>query len=228
MDVRNRQPNILEDLPPEMVVEILSRVGQDSSAQLFMMKLVCKAFERHSKQALVYRRLSFDRWCISHWRNPKLAHIFFRAMCSGNPNAIFRYGLRAYFDSVYPNIGLRSLDKASNMQLKEACYVYGLVMFASHQTEKKNVGLQLLNRTFPLVTDSVVEVRDKVFNLLRYCWILGNPHPFDNTATCCTIKDHKDYFPLDLGWEIELVKPECMTCSWSYELRVLTERFEFN
>ncbi|XP_071728689.1 putative F-box protein At1g67623 [Rutidosis leptorrhynchoides] len=140
MDVRDRQLNILEDLPPEMVVEILSRVGQDLSAQLFMIKLVCKAFKRHSEHALVYKRLSFNKWCISHWGDPKLGHIFFMAMYSGNHNAIFRYGLRAYFDSIYPNIGLRSLEKASNMQLKEACYVYRLLMFASHQTEKKNIG----------------------------------------------------------------------------------------
>ncbi|XP_071734243.1 putative F-box protein At1g67623 [Rutidosis leptorrhynchoides] len=115
MDVRDRQQNILEDLPPEMIVEILSRVGQDSSAQLFIAKSVYKAFERHSEHALVYKRLSFDRWSISPWGDPKLAHIFFMAMYSGNPNAIFRYGLRAYFDSMYPDIGLHSLEKTANM-----------------------------------------------------------------------------------------------------------------
>ncbi|XP_071688464.1 putative F-box protein At1g67623 [Rutidosis leptorrhynchoides] len=141
MDVRDRQPNMLEDLPSKMIVEILSKVGQDSSAQLFIAKSVCKAFERHSEHALVYKRLSFDRWCISPWGDPKLAHILFMAMYSGNPNAIFRYGLRAYFDSIYPNIGLHSLEKPANMQLKEACYVYGLVLFASHQTQKKNLEL---------------------------------------------------------------------------------------
>ncbi|XP_071718431.1 putative F-box protein At1g67623 [Rutidosis leptorrhynchoides] len=157
MDVRVRKSNILEDLPQEMIIEIVSRVVQDSSTQLFLAKLVCKAFERHSEHALVYKRISFDRWCISPWGNHKLAHIYFMAIYSGNPNAIFRYGLRAYFDSIYPNIGLHSLEKASNMQLKEACYVYGLVMFACHQTEKKNLGLQILNRTFSLVTELVVE-----------------------------------------------------------------------
>ncbi|XP_071718508.1 uncharacterized protein [Rutidosis leptorrhynchoides] len=148
-------------------------------------------------------------------------------MYSGNPNAIFPYGLRAYFDSIYPNIGLHSLEKAANMQLKEACYVYGLVLFASHQIEKKNLGLQILNRTFPLVTDLVVEVRTKVFDLLRRCWVLRNPHPFDDITTSCTIKGHNGYFPLDIGWETILIKPECMSCFWSYELRVFTERFEF-
>ncbi|XP_071734226.1 putative F-box protein At1g67623 [Rutidosis leptorrhynchoides] len=169
MDIRVRQPNILEDPSQEIHDEILSRVGQDSSAQLFMVKSVCKAFERHSEHVLVYERLSFDRWCISPWGNHKLARIFFMAIYYGNPNGIFRYGLRTYFDSIYPDIGLHYLEKASNMQLKEACYVYGLDMFASHQTKKKNIGLQLLSRTFPLVTDLVVEVRAKVFELLRRC-----------------------------------------------------------
>ncbi|XP_071719058.1 uncharacterized protein [Rutidosis leptorrhynchoides] len=111
MDVRVRQPNFIEDLPQDMLVEMLSRVGQNSSAQLFMVKLGCKAFEKHSEDVLVYKRLSFDRWCISPWENPKLAHIFLFSMYFGNPNAIFRYGLRAYFDSIYPDIGLRLLEK---------------------------------------------------------------------------------------------------------------------
>ncbi|XP_071713124.1 putative F-box protein At1g67623 [Rutidosis leptorrhynchoides] len=118
MDVRVRQPNLLEDLPQDMLVEILSRVGHNLSAQLFMVKSVCKAFEKHSEDALVYKRLFFDRWCISPWGNPKLTHIFLFSMYFGNPNAIFRYGLRAYFDSIYPDIGLHFLEKASNMQLK--------------------------------------------------------------------------------------------------------------
>ncbi|XP_071708604.1 F-box protein At2g35280-like [Rutidosis leptorrhynchoides] len=136
MDVRDRQPNILEDLPQEILDEILSRFGQGSSAQLFMGKLVCKAFDKHSEHALVYKRLSFDRWYISPCGNRKLACIFFMAIHYGNLNAIFRHGLRTYFDSIYPGIGLHYLEKAANMQLKEACYVFGLVTFASRQTEE--------------------------------------------------------------------------------------------
>ncbi|XP_071712872.1 F-box protein At2g35280-like [Rutidosis leptorrhynchoides] len=228
MDDRVRQLNILEDLPKDMLVEILSRVSQNSSAQLFMVKLVWKAIEKHSEDAFVYKKLSFDRWCISPWGNHKLYHIFIFSMYFGNPNAIFRYGLRAYFDSINPDIGLRLLEKASNMQLKEACYVYGLVMFAFNQIEEKDIGLQILNQTFPPVPDLVVEVRFKVFDLLRRCWVLFINHPFDDVATCCTIKGHNGYFPLDLGWEIILTKPECMSCFWSYELRVFAERFGFN
>ncbi|XP_071686921.1 putative F-box protein At1g67623 [Rutidosis leptorrhynchoides] len=188
-----------------------------------MAKLVCKAFDKHSEHALVYKRLSFDRWCISPWGNRKLARIFFMAIHYGNPNAIFRHGLRTYFDSIYPGIGLHYLEKAANMQLKEACYVFGLVMIASRQTEEKDMGLQILNQTFSLVSDLVVEVRTKVLDLLRRCWVLRNCHPFDDAATCYTNKGHKGYFPLDLGWEIVLVKPECVCCFWSYELRVFTE-----
>ncbi|XP_071695251.1 F-box protein At2g35280-like [Rutidosis leptorrhynchoides] len=228
MDVRVKHANILEDVPQDMLVEILSRVGQKSSAQLFMVKLVCKAFRKLSNDALVYKRLSFDRWCISPWGNHKLADIFISSMYFGNPNAIFRNGLRAYFDSKYPDVGIHLLEKALNMQLKEACYVYGLVMFASHQIEKKDIGLQILNQTFPPVPNLVVEVRTMVFDLIRRCWVLFNHHPFDDVAMCCTIKVHNAYFPLDHGWKIILTKPECMSCFWSYELRVFAERFRFN
>ncbi|XP_071700105.1 uncharacterized protein [Rutidosis leptorrhynchoides] len=169
MNVRVRQLNILEDLPQDMLVEILSRVGLNSSAQLFMVKSVCKAFEKHFEDALVYKR--------------------------------------AYFDSIYPDIGLRLLEKASNMQLKEAFYVYGLVMFASHQIEEKDIGLQIINQTFPPVPNLVVEVRTMIFDLLRRLWVLFNPHPFDDVATCCTIKGHNGYFPLDLRCAIILTKP---------------------
>ncbi|XP_071714686.1 F-box protein At2g35280-like [Rutidosis leptorrhynchoides] len=162
IDVNVLQPNIL-DLPQDTLVEILSRVGQNSLDRLFLCKLVCKAFKKHSEDPSVYKRISFDRWLISPWDNPKLVRIFLRCYILGNPNAIFRYGFRGYFNGKYINIGLHFGEKSSNMQLKETCYVYGLVMFASHQIEEKIIGLQILNQTFPpwSVPDLLVATRTK-------------------------------------------------------------------
>ncbi|XP_071700264.1 putative F-box protein At1g67623 [Rutidosis leptorrhynchoides] len=133
------QANILETLPQDMLVEILSRVGQESSKQQFILKLVCKSFLNLSDYPLVCKRISLYRWDLVPWRKPKMDHIIERCYFFGNPNAIFRMGLINYFDKSYTELGLRLLEEAANSQIIEAVYVYGLIMFASHQIEAKHV-----------------------------------------------------------------------------------------
>ncbi|XP_071695252.1 putative F-box protein At1g67623 [Rutidosis leptorrhynchoides] len=213
------QANILETLPQDMLVKILSRVGQESSKQLFILKLVCKSFLNLSDDPLVCKRISLDRWDLVPWRKPKMDHIIERCYFFGNPNAIFCTGLINYFDKSYTELGLRLLEEAANNQIIEAVYVYGLIMFASHQIEEKHVGLQVLNKTFPPVPDLVVAVRTKVFHLLHELW-LHNHRPFDDLATRCPISGHKGYFPHIRGSGFEMWIPECMSCFWAYELSV--------
>ncbi|XP_071687870.1 putative F-box protein At1g67623 [Rutidosis leptorrhynchoides] len=188
------QANILETLSQDMLVEIFSRVGQDSSEQLLILKLVCKSFLMLPGDPLVCKRMSLDRWDLRPWRNPKMDYIIRRCLLFGNCNAIFRRGLINYFDKSYTELGLRLLEKAVNSQIIEAVYVYGLIMFSSHQIEAKHVGLQVLNITFPPVPDLVVAVRTKVFHLLHDLWLF-NRRPFDDVATRCPISSHKGYFP---------------------------------
>ncbi|XP_071713009.1 putative F-box protein At1g67623 [Rutidosis leptorrhynchoides] len=192
------QANILETLPQDMLVEILSRVGQDSSKQLFILKLVCKNFLNLSNDPLVCKRISLDRWYLVLWRKPKMDHIIGRCYFFGNPNAIFRMGLINYFDKSCTELGLRLLEEAANSQIIEAVYVYGLIMFASHQIEAKHVRLQFLNKTFPPVPDLVVAMRTKVFHLLHELW-LHNRRPFDDLATCCPISATKIIFHTSEG-----------------------------
>ncbi|XP_071739713.1 putative F-box protein At1g67623 [Rutidosis leptorrhynchoides] len=188
------QENILETLPQDMLVEILSQVGQESSKQLFILKLVCTSFLNLSDDPLICKRISLDRRDLVPWRKAKMDHIIERCYFFGNPNAIFRMGLINYFDKSYTKLGLRLLEEAANSQIIEAVYVYGLIMFGSHQIEAKHVGLQVLTKTFPPVPDLVVAVRTKVFHLLHELW-LHNRRPFDELATRCPISSHKGYFP---------------------------------
>ncbi|XP_071699582.1 F-box protein At2g35280-like [Rutidosis leptorrhynchoides] len=192
------QPKTIENLPQDMLVEILSRVGSYSSDQLFMCKSVCKSFSKLSKDPLLLKR---------------------------NPNAIFRWGLIGYFDGRHTDYGLECLKQASNSQLKEAVYVYGLIMFASCKIEEKHVGLQILNETFPPEPEMVVAVRTRVFDLLR-CLCLFNRRHFAYVATSCPISDHRGYFPHIHGFELTIL--ECMSCFWAYELGVFVNRFAYN
>ncbi|XP_071727091.1 putative F-box protein At1g67623 [Rutidosis leptorrhynchoides] len=223
------QVNILETLPQDMLVEIFSRVGQDSSEQLFIRKLISKSFLKLFVDHLVCKRMSLDRWDLVPWRNPKMDHIIRRCYFFGNPNAIFRRGLINYFDKSYTELGLRLLEEAANSQIIEAVYVYvyGLIMFASHQIEAKHVGLQVLNKTFPPVPGLVVAVRTKVFHLLHDLWLF-NSRPFDDVATRFPISGHKDYFPHIRGSGFEMRIPECMSCFWAYELGVFAYRFGYS
>ncbi|XP_071735380.1 F-box protein At2g35280-like [Rutidosis leptorrhynchoides] len=211
------QSKTIENLPQDMLLEILSRVGSYSSDQLFMCKSVCKSFSELSKDPLVLKRISLDRWPLLPWRNPRFFVFLFRCAIFGNPNAIFRWGLIAYFDNRHIDYGLECLKQALNIQLKEAVYVYGLIMFASCKIEEKHVGLQILNETFPREPEMVVAARTRVFDLMQCLWLF-NRRPFADVATPCPISDHRGYFPHIHGFE--LTTPECMSCFWAYELGV--------
>ncbi|XP_071741000.1 F-box protein At2g35280-like [Rutidosis leptorrhynchoides] len=159
--------NILHVLPNDIVGEILSRVGQQSSVHLSVARLVCKDFFEQSEHYLVYRRLSLDRWPILAWGIPEMVYLFYRCVLNKNPNAIFRLGLISYFDRVNTDLGLRYLEEASINGLNQAVYVYGLIMFSSHDLEEKDTGLKILNARFPPLPDLVVSVRMDVYGLLQ-------------------------------------------------------------
>ncbi|XP_071695519.1 putative F-box protein At1g67623 [Rutidosis leptorrhynchoides] len=111
------QANILETLPQDMLVKFLSRVGQDSSKQLFILKLVRKSFLNLSDDPLVCKRISLDRWDLVPWRKPKMDHIIRRCYFYGNPNVIFQRGLINYFDKSNTELGLRLIEEAANSQI---------------------------------------------------------------------------------------------------------------
>ncbi|XP_071686862.1 putative F-box protein At1g67623 [Rutidosis leptorrhynchoides] len=162
--------NILDVLRNDILGEILSRVGQQSSLHLSVARLVCKDFLKQSEHYLVYRRLSLDRWPILAWGIPEMVYLLHRCVINKNPNAIFRLGLISYFNGVNTYLGLRYLEEASNYGLNQAVYVYGLIMFSSHDLEEKDKGLKILNARFPPLPNLVVFVRMDVYGLLQQLW----------------------------------------------------------
>ncbi|XP_071739010.1 putative F-box protein At1g67623 [Rutidosis leptorrhynchoides] len=152
------QYSIVEALLQDMLAEVLSRVGRDSYQQLFLTKTVCKDFWEVSFDPLVFKRLCLDRFPIVHFGNPKLTALFNLCFFYGNPNMIYRRGLTCYFNSDYTKLGLRLLKQASEMKVLEAVYVYGLIMFAKHEIQFRDVGLEILIEAFPPLPDLVVAV----------------------------------------------------------------------
>ncbi|XP_071688594.1 putative F-box protein At1g67623 [Rutidosis leptorrhynchoides] len=183
--------NILDALPKDILGEILSRVGQESSVHFSVARLVCKDFRKQSEHYLVYRRLSLDRWPIIAW---------------------------GYFDGVNTDLGLRYLEEASNYGLNQAVYVYGLIMFPSDDLEEKDKSLKIINARFPPLPNLVVSVSMDVYGLLQQLW-RRNLHPFADLATTCPISGHIGYFPYVHGFELTI--PDCMSCFWAYELGLI-------
>ncbi|XP_071715000.1 putative F-box protein At1g67623 [Rutidosis leptorrhynchoides] len=162
--------NIVDHLPHDLLGEILSRVGQYSLTQLGVARLVCKAFFKQAEHPFIYQRLSFDRLPEGSWGIPQMIYLYHRCLVNKNPNVIFCRGLLFYFDGKYTQDGLRYLKEASNCKLVEVVYVYGLVMFVSHDVNEKDVDLKILNQTFPPIPDYVVVVRTKVYDLIHQTW----------------------------------------------------------
>ncbi|XP_071736320.1 F-box protein At2g35280-like [Rutidosis leptorrhynchoides] len=222
--MKGTQNTIMEALPTDMLAEILSRVGRHSCQQLFLAKTVCKEFLKVSFDPLIYKRLCLDIFPIVHFGNPKLIALLNRCFFYGNPNMIYRKGLICYFNSDYNELGLRLLKQASDMKVLEAVYVYGLIMFAKHQIQFRDVGLEIIIQAFPPLPDLVVAVRNRVFAMLARLWLF-NRQPFENVRRRCPNLAHQGYFPDAHGWDQELPPPECMSCFWAYELEVFVHRF---
>ncbi|XP_071689252.1 putative F-box protein At1g67623 [Rutidosis leptorrhynchoides] len=186
--------NILEHLPQEMIIEILSRVGSSSCVQLFSAKTACKSFLMFFKDPLVVKRISLDNYSAVPWGNTMVS-FYNRCLVSGNPQAIFQLGLHLYFDAKDIQLGLQKIKEDTNHKILDSVYVYGLIMFASNQNEAKNIGLEMLNQIFSARSlDLVVAVRRKVFAMLRDLW-KTNRHQFTDLATHCPLTRHKPYLP---------------------------------
>ncbi|XP_071704431.1 uncharacterized protein [Rutidosis leptorrhynchoides] len=221
----NKINNIFNLLPDDLLGEILSRVGQNSLTQLGVARLVCKAFYKQAQHPLVYQRLSFDRLPVGSWGIPQMIYLYHRCLVNKNPNAIFCRGLLFYFDGKYTQDGLLYLKQASNCQFVEAVYVYGLVMFTSHDVNEKEIGLKILNQTFSPIPDYVVAMRTKVYDLIHQTWRM-NRHPFADVEMRCPISGHNGYLPRRNGFELK--KPECMSCFWTYELKLFVNQYDIN
>ncbi|XP_071695029.1 uncharacterized protein [Rutidosis leptorrhynchoides] len=96
------------------------------------------------------------------------------------------------------------------MKVLEAVYVYSLLMFAKHQVQFRDVGLEILIQAFPPLPDLVIAVKNRVFAMLARLWLF-NRQPFENVRRRCPNLAHQGYFSDAHGWDQQLQPPECMS-----------------
>jgi hypothetical protein len=114
-------------LPNDMLMKVLTKVHSSSFTDLFKAKLTCNDLCGLAEEDHIFQQVSLEKILLFWSTN---AEIMFLRRCkeSGNPEAIFREGMRGYFTSNNPKQGLKLLEKASEKGHVEASYIYSVIL----------------------------------------------------------------------------------------------------
>ncbi|CAL0317594.1 unnamed protein product [Lupinus luteus] len=207
-----------------LVVEVFARVASCSFIDIFNLKKCCKEFRDAAEDSYVNQHVSLDKFPLIQWF-PNEKESFFLNQCkeSKNMEALYREGLRAYFN--YPNKNIGALDiikvAAQNGHM-EAKYVFGMITVCSEDIELRKQGLEHLR--FVRVSKCVIRCRNRVKNLTRALW-KNNMMLHDKKSLCNNKSTCKGWRAKKGRWA--LVDDEdddyddinmCEYCRWDLEL----------
>ncbi|KAF1889470.1 hypothetical protein Lal_00024797 [Lupinus albus] len=223
----------IKSLPKHLLVmEVVARVASHSFTDLFNLKKCCKEFLDATEDSYVNQHVSLDKFPLIQWfPNEKESLFLNQCMESKNMEALYREGLREYFN--YPNGNIGGLDimkvAAQNGNI-EAKYVYGMITLCSENIELRKQGLEHLR--FVRVSKCVIRCRKRVENLTRTLWknnmmLLRNKKTLcNNKNTCKGWRAKKDQWTLvdDEDDDYDNINM-CECCRWDHELEFFYRLF---
>lgn len=158
------KPPILS-LPSDLLEEIIAKAASKSSIDLVNIKLSCKDFLHASEANNVWKNVSLEDF-PSGWY-PHQTAIDFLQHCreKGNIGILYRDGVKEFCNYLVANVsGHEKLKYAAECDLKQAKYLYEIILFCSDDNETRQEGMQHLR---DLVTNKCfLETKRSVFNFL--------------------------------------------------------------
>ncbi|XP_050211148.1 putative F-box protein At1g67623 [Mercurialis annua] len=165
--------NRFNNLPSELLTEILAKVASTSAIDLFQAKTSCKDFRLAASDDYVFQNIEIDSFVDKSWKIRQNGASNFLERCNkcGNPESLFRQGMIDYFSNLKIDSGFECLKKAANKGHVVATYVYGIILVC-YGGELRKKGLKLL---FELKRRSnsrliVKECREKVRKIFYEMW----------------------------------------------------------
>lgn len=156
--------NSLTELPSEMLLEIMKKVGSGSFISFINAKASCKALKAVGEENIVLEHLSFDQVpLLIEYENPNVEHVVNAALAAGNLSALFRLGIAhclcAGGDFEY---GFQLISNAADKNHYEAVYVFSLIMVAQSDDNDPNIesmALKSWNKIFN--EEKIQEIKQK-------------------------------------------------------------------
>ncbi|KAK4430009.1 hypothetical protein Salat_1301600 [Sesamum alatum] len=222
--IRKRTSNIIQDIPRELLIEILSRTAQTSFTDIHNAKLSCKDFHEASEDAHVYRHMSLDNIPLVPWTPLTEKQQAFLTKCkdSHNPEIAYRQAVLDYFTGERPESAPGHILRALDSNHIGALYVTCIILLFSGDDGLKACGIKLMvgMKKCRYVRTKLKEHRHKLQRMLRLMWV-KNP-ALRHRPVCCTRQDnHKR----KKGWvdndDIDDDVHSCEACSVDSEIKFL-------
>ncbi|KAK4425357.1 hypothetical protein Salat_1729700 [Sesamum alatum] len=215
----------IENIPRELLVEILSRIAENSFTDIHNAKLSCKDFHEAAEDTYVYRHMSLDSFPVVAWNPLSEKQQTFLTKCKEcqNPEIMYRQGVLDYFTGKRPESALGHLQRALNANHIGALYVTCIILLFSGDDELKATGVGLMAgmKKSKYVRKRLKEHRDKLKRMLREMWV-ENP-ALRRRPVCCTRQDNhrRKRGWVDIDDDDEDV--HCEGCSVDCEIRFLAD-----
>ncbi|XP_038891683.1 putative F-box protein At1g67623 [Benincasa hispida] len=162
-------PSVIKSLPNDLLIEVLAKVAASSYTDLVQAKLATKDFLEVSNEGYIFRHVSLGNFSKLLWNNsPEFWSLIETCNNNENPESLYRKGMLEFFTHCREASGLGYLKRSAEKDYMDACYVYGVVLYA---TNLKEEGLQFLRNCEAKLGNKMSECRRRVKEFVWCLWI---------------------------------------------------------
>ncbi|XP_013617972.1 PREDICTED: F-box protein At2g35280-like [Brassica oleracea var. oleracea] len=143
MDQRRAKKQSLENMPEDLRMVIVSKVGADSALDYFNAIIASKSLCFRFDNRFIARDLNLEPLVKKPAQAKRYRSLMDSCLKANNVHAHFVTGMLQYFDSPNQFLGMHHLRIASKAGHLQERYVYGVLLMAIGQTEK---GVRIINK----------------------------------------------------------------------------------
>uniref|UniRef100_A0A1J3J3H4 F-box protein n=1 Tax=Noccaea caerulescens TaxID=107243 RepID=A0A1J3J3H4_NOCCA len=139
MDPNQKNVSLIESLPNGVIGVIVEKIGASSAVDFHNTIRTCKEINKVADNRQVYRTLSLAPLVKKPLAAERYTKIMEKCLHHNNRQAHYIKGLVAYFHHQDLNTGLYHFSIAADLDLKEAIYIYALLLLCNGVTEEGEV-----------------------------------------------------------------------------------------
>uniref|UniRef100_A0A9I9D2C5 At2g35280-like TPR domain-containing protein n=1 Tax=Cucumis melo TaxID=3656 RepID=A0A9I9D2C5_CUCME len=213
--------SLIVSLPNDLLIEVLAKVASSSYVDLVRAKLATKLFLHASNDRYIFRHVSLKNESFRNllWNNtPEFWSFVETCNNNENPESLYRKGMLEFFTHCNEASGLACLKLSAQKGYVDACYVYGVVLYAADLVDE---GLAYLKMCEVKLGNKMAECRRRVKEFVWYFWVKNKisiqSKTLCNNRTKCRVNERRD------GWDWKdeddyYGEHTCEECKWKNEV----------
>lgn len=213
---------VIKSLPNDLLIEVLAKVAASSYIDLIQAKLATKDFLEASNDGYVFRHVSLRNFRKLLWNNsPEFWSFIENCNNNENPESLYRKGMLEFFTHCREASGLGYLKLSAQKGYVDACYVYGIIMYASNV---KDDGLKYLKNCEMKLEYKMSECRRRVKSFVWCLWVNNKICLSENGERYCSnVKNNCMINEKRKGWDWNdeddyYGEHACEECKWNGEV----------